>query len=119
MAVRAAFWQDELTLGQVQQLSAASRSLQDHLLERIQEDQDDCWGSDWTPEDIRAFLADQLIPVSSALFDLNEYKGEITNDLFGDSEPCFCDTEQARALQVAAYEALKRGSSKAGPGSIR
>ena len=106
-AVRAAFWQDELTLGQVQQLSAASPALQDHLLERIQEDRDDRWGSEWTPEDIREFLDDQLIPVSSALFDPNEYKGEITNDLFGDSEPCFCDTEQARDLQMKAYESLK------------
>ncbi len=105
--VKTAFWQDELTLGQVQQLSAASPTLQDHLLERIRESKDDRWGESWTPEDIRGFLADQLIPVSSALFDLNEYKGEITNDLFGDSEPCFCDTEQARTLQMKAYEALK------------
>ena len=106
-AVRAAFWEDELTLGQVQQLAAASPALQDHLLERIQEAKGNRWGESWTPEDIREFLDDQLIPVSNALFDLGEYKGEITNDLFGDAEPCFCDTEQARALQVAAYESLK------------
>ncbi len=106
-AVRAAYWEGELTLGQVQQLSAASPALQDHLLERIQESKHDRWGNQWTPGDIKEFLADQLIPVRSALFDLNEYKGEITNDLFGDSEPCFCDTDQARALQLAAYEALK------------
>ena len=106
-AVRTAYWEGELTLGQVQQLSATSPALQDHLLERIQEAKGNRWGESWTPEDIRGFLDDQLIPVSSALFDLGAYKGEITNDLFGDAEPCFCDTEQARTLQMKAYEALK------------
>jgi ParB family transcriptional regulator, chromosome partitioning protein len=100
---------DELTLAQAQQLSATSFETQDEILEQILSDE---W-HDWTPENIKAFLSSNLVPVSNAVFDVSLYKGEITNNLFDDEdECCFVDTEQARRLQLEAIQAKKDDYAK-------
>lgn len=107
--VKEAFANDELTLAQAQQLTAASFETQDEILEQILSDE---W-HDWTPENIKAFLSSNQISVSNAIFDVSLYKGEVTNNLFDDeSESCFVDTEQARRLQLEAIQAKKDDYAK-------
>lgn len=94
---------DELTLSQAQQLTNASYETQDFILEQIMK------GHTWTPEMIKRHLSDQLMPVKNALFPLETYKGEISNNLFDDAhERCFLDTEQAKRLQLEAVEVKRK-----------
>jgi hypothetical protein len=94
---------DELTLAQAQQLTNASYGTQDFILKHIMQ------GHTWTPEMIKDYLSDQLMPVKHALFPLEHYKGEISNNLFDDEhERCFLDTEQAKRLQLEAIEEKRK-----------
>jgi ParB/RepB/Spo0J family partition protein len=94
---------DELTLAQAQQLTNASYEAQDFILERIMQ------GHTWTPEMIKDYLSDQLMPIKNALFPLEQYKGEISNNLFDDAhERCFLDSEQAKRLQLEAIEEKRK-----------
>ena len=64
--------------------------------------------NEWDAYAIRQFLADRLIPVSNAIFPLERYSGELSNDLFSDeAETCFLDTEQAKQRQLEALEQTK------------
>lgn len=97
--VKQALSKDELTLSQAQQLTNASYETQDFILEQIMK------GHTWTPAMIKRHLSDQLMPVKNALFALEAYQGEISNNLFDDEhEQCFLDTEQAKRLQLEAIE---------------
>jgi ParB/RepB/Spo0J family partition protein len=92
-SVKQALGEGKLTLAQAQQLTNASYETQDFILEQIIQ------GHTWTPEMIKDYLSDQLIPIKNALFPLEQYKGEISNNLFDDEhERCFLDTEQAKRL---------------------
>jgi ParB/RepB/Spo0J family partition protein len=102
-AVKQALGKDELTLAQAQQLTNASFETQDVILEQIMQ------GYTWTPERIKGYLSDQLMPVKYALFPLEQYKGEVTNNLFDDAhERCFVDTEQAKRLQLETIEEKRK-----------
>jgi ParB/RepB/Spo0J family partition protein len=103
-AAKQAFGKDEITLAQAQQLTNARFETQDFILEQIKV------GHTWTPEDIKRFLSEQLIPIKYALFPLEHYKGEISNNLFDDEEErCFLDTQEARRLQLEAIEEKRKG----------
>jgi ParB/RepB/Spo0J family partition protein len=106
-AVKQAFGKDEITLAQAQQLTNARFETQDFILEQIKV------GHVWTPEDIKRFLSEQLIPIKYALFPLALYKGEISNNLFDEEEErCFLDTEEARRLQLEAIEEKRKRYAK-------
>jgi ParB family transcriptional regulator, chromosome partitioning protein len=101
--VKQALSKDELTLAQAQQLTNASFETQDFILEQLMQ------GYIWTPDRIKSYLSDQLMPVKHALFPLELYKGEITNNLFDDEhEQCFVDTEQAKRLQLEGIEEKRK-----------
>jgi ParB/RepB/Spo0J family partition protein len=102
-AVKEAFGKDELTLAQAQQLTNASDETQNFILEQIKV------GYVWTPENIKTFLSEQLMPIKYALFPLELYRGEISNNLFDDEhERCFLDSEEARRLQLEAIEEKRK-----------
>jgi hypothetical protein len=102
-AVKEAFGKNELTLAQAQQLTNASFATQDFILEQIKA------GHIWTPDNIKTFLSEQLMPIKYALFPLERYKGEISNNLFDDEEErCFLDTEEAKRLQLGAIEEKRK-----------
>jgi ParB/RepB/Spo0J family partition protein len=101
--VKQALGKDEITLAQAQQLTNASFETQDFILEQLMQ------GYTWTPDRIKQHLSDQLMPIKHALFPLELYKGEISNNLFDDEhEQCFLDTEQAKRLQLEAIEAKRQ-----------
>jgi ParB family transcriptional regulator, chromosome partitioning protein len=101
--VKQALGKDELTLAQAQQLTNSSFETQDFILEQIMQ------GYTWTPDRIKSFLSDQLMPVKYALFPLEQYKGELSNNLFDEEhERCFLDTEQAKRLQLEAIEEKRK-----------
>jgi ParB/RepB/Spo0J family partition protein len=94
---------NELTLAQAQQLTNASYETQDFIVGQIMQ------GHTWTPDMIKDYLSDQLMPIKYALFPLELYKGEISNNLFDDEhELCFLDGEQAKRLQLEAIEAKRK-----------
>ena len=102
--VKEAYYNGDLTLSQAQALTAASAEMQSSLLETIQSDP---YG-EWDAYAIRQFLDDHLIPITHAIFPLEQYRGELSNDLFSEeAETCFFDTEQAKQLQLEALEQLK------------
>ncbi len=102
--VKEAYYNGDLILSQAQALTAASFEMQTSLLETIQSDP---YG-EWDAYAIRQFLNDHLIPVANAIFPLEHYQGELSNDLFSDdAETCFLDTEQAKRLQLEALEQMK------------
>ena len=102
--VKEAYYNGDLTLSQAQALTAASVEMQTSLLETIQSDP----YSEWDAYGIRQFLDDHLIPVSHAIFPLEHYQGELSNDLFSEeAETCFLDTEQAKQRQLEALEQMK------------
>lgn len=102
-AVKQALSKDELTLAQAQQLTNASFETQDFILEQLMQ------GYTWTPDRIKHYLNDQLMPIKYALFPLELYKGEISNNLFDDEhERCFLDSEQAKRLQLEAIEEKRK-----------
>ncbi len=106
-AVKEAFGRNEITLAQAQQFTSARFETQDFILEQIKV------GHTWTPEDIKRFLSEQLIPIKYALFPLERYKGDISNNLFDDEEErCFLDTEEARRLQLEAIESKRKELSE-------
>lgn len=106
-SVKEAFGKDELTLAQAQQLTNARFETQEFILEQMRV------GHTWTPEDIKRFLSEQLMPIKYALFPLEHYKGEISNNLFDDEEErCFLDAEEARRLQLEAVEAKRKEYSE-------
>jgi ParB/RepB/Spo0J family partition protein len=101
--VKQALSKDELTLAQAQQLTNASYETQDFILEQISQ------GYMWSPEQIKQHLSDHLMPIKYALFPLELYKGEISNNLFDDKhEPCFLDGEQAKRLQLEVIEEKRK-----------
>jgi ParB/RepB/Spo0J family partition protein len=102
-SVKQAFGKDEITLSQAQQLTNASFETQTFILEQIKQ------GYMWSPEQIKQHLSDHLMPIKYALFPLERYKGEISNNLFDDKhEPCFLDSEQAKRLQLEMIEAKRK-----------
>jgi ParB family transcriptional regulator, chromosome partitioning protein len=102
-ATKQALGKDKLTLAQAQQLTNASFETQTFILEQIKQ------GYTWTPEQIKQHLSDHLMPIKYALFPLELYQGEISNNLFDDEqEPCFLDGEQAKRLQLEVVEAKRR-----------
>lgn len=107
--VKEALLNDTISLAQAQQLTTASAEIQDEILDQILSDD----YNDWSPETIKDFLQQSLMPVAYALFDVADYRGEITNNLFDEEhQPCFVDTEQAKRLQLEAIEKLRQTYSQ-------
>lgn len=56
-------------------------------------------------ENVKAFLVDEKLPLTAAIFPIEQYSGSVTRDLFaGEEETFFDDMEQFHRLQAAAVE---------------
>jgi len=56
-------------------------------------------------ENVKAFLVDEKLPLTAAIFPIEQYSGSVTRDLFaGEEETFFDDMQQFHKLQAAAVE---------------
>lgn len=98
--VKALLRADKITLGQAQEFTKGSPERQsEYIAKNTKKD-----GSVSINTISYHMLADDL-KVRDAIFPLEQYKGEILEDLFGDTST-FLDNDQARVLQQAAIDKL-------------
>lgn len=107
--VKKALLENRVSLVQAQQLTVASEETQDEILKHILNDK---WGH-WSAEDIKEHLKETQMPVSNAIFKKDSYKGELSNNLFDDSQKSyFIDSAQAKRLQLEAIEQKREELSR-------
>lgn len=96
-----------ITLSVAEALTLGTADQQREALE-----QDNHW---LDAENVKAFLVDEKLPLTAAIFPIEQYTGSVTRDLFaGEEETFFDDMEQFHTLQNAAVEAeAQRQSSGA------
>jgi ParB family transcriptional regulator, chromosome partitioning protein len=108
--VKQALLEDNISLAQAQQLTAASFETQDDVLHLIVTD---TWGDSWSADDIKQYLKETQMLQSNAIFKKDKYQGELSNNLFDDSQKTFfVDSEQAKRLQLGAIEQRREKLSK-------
>ncbi len=103
--IRQAYRAGEINSDSLQALTMATKSQQKEWLAMF-EDEEQVAPTGWYLK--KWLLGGEQVPITAALFDLAEYKGEIVTDLFGE-ESYFGDIQAFWALQNAAIEA-KKGS---------
>jgi len=99
---RAALAEGVITLGQAEAMTLGDHGRQRQVLEQIE-------SGYYTPDagDIRQHMLDEKPTVAMAIFDMDQYTGTLTTDLFAEAETTYVDdVEQFMALQRAAVEAL-------------
>ena len=90
----------EMSLALAQALTSANPETQRHVATEIGQ------GYDWSPRDVARILGERNMKLSDALFGLEQYKGEISQNLFQEEEDAyFLDSEQAKRLQLEAMQA--------------
>ncbi|MDK3075509.1 ParB/RepB/Spo0J family partition protein [Sedimentitalea sp. JM2-8] len=105
--VTKAFTNGEITVSQAEALSVGNHDAQDDLLKDVIK------GWCESADDIRDRLLGELPSLSMAIFDVNEYDGSFTKDLFGaDDTTFFNDADQFYALQKKAATDLVREHDK-------
>lgn len=98
----------DVSLSEAQALTLGSHDQQRKLLEHV-----GTWNFD--TRSIRHALTDRKPTQAVAIFDLEQYTGTYTRDLFADeTETYFDDAEQFVALQRAAFEAKADGYREVG-----
>ena len=92
----------DIGLAVAEALTLGSHNQQRHVLAGLESGE--FWGE---PDDVRAYLVADRPTVALAIFDLDQYRGTLTADLFGEAETTyFDDAEQFFDLQRQAVERL-------------
>jgi ParB family chromosome partitioning protein len=92
----------DIGLAVAEALTLGSHDQQRHVLAGLESGE--FWGE---PDDVRAYLVADRPTVALAIFDLEQYRGTLTADLFGEAETTyFDDAEQFFDLQRQAVERL-------------
>lgn len=98
---QAALEAGEISIAQARQIKLADPARQDEILDHIAEDKASPWGEDWTADQIRQFMLEDLPRVQWAIFPLDLYDGAFVGEP-EDDDRCFADPGRFERLQRAA-----------------
>lgn len=108
--IKSAFRKDEIDAATLQTLTLASKDQQVEWMRRLTDK------SEYAPTGLRLkqwLMGGQSIETETALFDLDDYPGQIITDLFGDAS-YFDDSEAFWTLQMAAIDQMRQDYLAAG-----